>query len=178
VTLAASRAFTSSDKLGSWYSYTTWQGRRRRLARLVQHQLHGQRPAGACRRVGAVVSADARQADRRPGDVLNGTVTYQNTSASPIVVQTVGIGMRPPGREQTRGALTPIQRPSLPAQTIQPGATVTLAASRTFTSADPIGDSWYSYTTWQDAAGAWHDSPSINFTVGVPPPPPRLPADW
>src|SRR2546422_6873405 len=42
-------------------------GRRRRLARLVQHQLHGQRPAGACRRVGAVVSADARQADRRPG---------------------------------------------------------------------------------------------------------------
>src|SRR2546427_8174175 len=104
-----------------------------------------------------------------PGDVLNGTVTYQNTSASPIVVQTVGIGMRPPGGSNAGGPYTN-PTPSLPAQTIQPGATATLAASRAFTSADPLG-SWYSYTTWQDAGGAWHDSPSINFTVGVPPPP-------
>src|SRR5256712_540003 len=101
------------------------------------------------------------------GGTLNGTVTYQNTSASPIVVQTVGIGMRPPGGSNAGGPYTN-PTPSLPARTIQPGATVTLAASRTFTSADPIG-SWYSYTTWQDAAGAWHDSTSINFTVAVPP---------
>src|SRR5256712_447044 len=104
------------------------------------------------------------------GGTLNGTVTYQNTSASPIAVQTVGIAMRPPGGSNAGGPYTN-PTPSLPAQTIQPGATVTLAASRTFTSADPIG-SWYSYTTWQDAAGAWHDSPSINFTVAAPPPPP------
>src|SRR5438270_118294 len=103
------------------------------------------------------------------GGVLNGTVTYQNTSASPIAVQTVGIGMRPPGGSNAGGPYTN-PTPSLTAQTIQPGATVTLAASRAFTSADPLG-SWYSYATWQDAGGAWHDSPSINFTVGVPPPP-------
>src|SRR3989475_8903924 len=104
-----------------------------------------------------------------PGDVLNGTVTYQNTSASPIVVQTVGIGISPPGGSTAGGTYTN-PTPSLPAQTIQPGATVTLAASRAFTSADPFG-SRYSDTTWQNAGGAWHDSPSINFTVGVPPPP-------
>src|SRR2546428_693386 len=71
------------------------------------------------------------------GDVLNGTVTYQNTSASPIAVQTIGIAARPPGGTNAGGPYTNLA-PSLPAQTIQPGASVTLAASRVFTSADPV----------------------------------------
>src|SRR3989449_2198169 len=91
----------------------------------------------------------------------------QNTSTAPIAVQTIGIAARPPGSTNAGGPYTNLA-PSLPAQTIQPGATVTLAASRTFTSADPIG-SWYSYTTWQDAAGGWHDSTNLNFTVTAPP---------
>src|SRR2546428_15505 len=167
VTLAASRAFTSSDKLGSWYSYTTWQD-----AAGAWHDSSNINftvsalPAPA----GGLVPSSPLTLDKltvAPGDVLNGTVTYQNTSASPIVVQTVGIGMRPPGGGNAGGPFTQ-PTPPLPPQTIQPGATVTLAASRTFTSADPIG-SWYSYTTWQDAAGGWHDSTNLNFTVTAPP---------
>src|SRR2546427_185103 len=75
--------------------------------------------------------------------------------------------MTPPGGSKPGGTLSK-PTPSLPAQTIQPGATVTLAASRAFTSADPLG-AWYSYTTYQDAAGAWHDSPNINSIVVAPP---------
>jgi hypothetical protein len=52
-------------------------------------------------------------------------------------------------------------------QTIQPAATLTLAAARAFTSADPVGP-WYSYATYQDAGGAWHDGPNVFFTVAQP----------
>src|SRR2546426_10539013 len=62
------------------------------------------------------------------GEILNGTVTYQNTSASPIAVQTIGIAARPPGGTNAGGPYTNLA-PSLPVQTIQPGASVTLARS-------------------------------------------------
>src|SRR5438477_291712 len=101
-------------------------------------------------------------------DTLNGTVTYQNTSATPITVQTIGIAARPPGGTNAGGPYTNLA-PSLPAQTIQPGTSGPLAASLLFTSADPVG-SWYSYTTWQDAAGGWHDSANVSFTVATPAP--------
>src|SRR2546428_13321182 len=52
-------------------------------------------------------------------------------------------------------------------QTIQPGATLTLTATRNFTSADPLGP-WYAYATYEDASGAWHDGPNVNFTVKQP----------
>src|SRR5438552_1169368 len=64
---------------------------------------------------------------------------------------------------------------SVPAQAIAAGATVTLAASRAFTAADPTG-SWYAYATYQDAGGVWNDGPSVNFTVAAAPPPPPPPA--
>src|SRR5437899_114207 len=76
------------------------------------------------------------------GGTLNGTVTDRKTSGGPIVVQMVGTARRLPGGGSAGGPYTH-PTPSLPAQTIQPRATVTLAASRTFTSADPLG-SWYS----------------------------------
>src|SRR5215813_3488591 len=153
VTLAASRAFTSSDKLGSWYSYTTWQD-----AAGAWHDSSNINftvsalPAPAGGLVPSPLTLDKMNVS--PGDVLNCTVTYRNTSATPIVVQSIGIGIRPPGGSNAGGPYTN-PTPSLPAQTIQPGASVTLAASRAFTSADPLG-SWYAYTTWQDAGGAWH----------------------
>src|SRR2546428_45135 len=93
------------------------------------------------------------------GGTLNGTVTYQNTSASPIAVQTIGIAARPPGGTNREGTRTNF-RPAQPAHTIQPGASVTLAASRAFTSSDKFVP-WYSYTPWQDAAGACDDSPIL-----------------
>ena len=102
------------------------------------------------------------------GDTLRGTVTYQNTSASPIAVQIITITSRPPGTTPASGPYDDLT-PTVPAQTIQPGATLTLAASRVFLSTDPLG-SWYSYTTWQDSALAWHDGPHVSFTVAAPAP--------
>src|SRR5437879_4077652 len=96
------------------------------------------------------------------GDILNGSVTYQNTSASPITVQTIGIAARPPGGTNAGGPYTNLA-PCLPAQTIQPGASVTLAASRAVTTPDPTR-ACYAYTIQQHARGAWHDSTNINFT--------------
>src|SRR5256884_6839264 len=89
------------------------------------------------------------------GDTLRGTVTYQNTSSSPISVQAVIIGGRPPGGTNGAGPYYDLT-PTLAAQTVPPGATVTLAASRAFTAGDPTG-SWYAFATYQDAGGAWHD---------------------
>ena len=100
------------------------------------------------------------------GDTLRGTVTYQNTSSSPISVQAVIIGGRPPGGTNGAGPYYDLT-PTLAAQTVPPGATVTLAASRAFTAGDPTG-SWYAFATYQDAGGAWHDGPSVNFTVAAP----------
>src|SRR2546428_434450 len=167
VTLAASRAFTSADPFGSWYSYTTWQdaGGAWHDSPSINFTVGVPPPP-----TGGLVISSPLVLDKlsvMAGDTLNGTVTYQNTSASPIAVQTIGIAARPPGGTNAGGPYTNLA-PSLPAQTIQPGATVTLAASRTFTSADPIGP-WYSYTTWQDAGGAWHDSTNVNLTVTAPP---------
>src|SRR5207253_2029748 len=97
------------------------------------------------------------------GDTLRGTVTYQNISSSPISVQAVTIGGRPPGGTNGAGPYYDLT-PTLAAQTVPPGATATLAASRAFTAGDPTG-SWYAFATYQDAGGAWHDGPSVNFTV-------------
>src|SRR5205823_14860648 len=50
---------------------------------------------------------------------------------------------------------------------IPAGGAYTVTGSRTFSASDPQG-SWYSYLTWQDAAGNWHDqTPSVAFQVGV-----------
>src|SRR2546428_6855205 len=84
-------------------------------------------------------------------------------STAPIVVQTIGIAARPPGGTDAGGPYTNLA-PSLPAQTIQPGATVTLAASRAFTSADPIGP-WYSYTTRQNTRLDCSHYPNANAVV-------------
>src|SRR5947208_1809215 len=70
------------------------------------------------------------------GDTLGGTVTYQNTSSIAISVQALVIGGRPPGGTNGGGPYYDLT-PQLAAQTVQPGATVTLAASRAFTGSDP-----------------------------------------
>ena len=97
------------------------------------------------------------------GDTLGGTVTYQNTSSSPISVRAAVIGGRPPGGTNGGGPYDDLT-PQLAAQTVQPGATVTFAASRAFTGSDPMGQ-WYAFSTYKDAGGVWHDGPSVNFTV-------------
>ena len=97
------------------------------------------------------------------GSTLNGTVTYQNTSASPITVQWVSIDLRPPGATHVGGPFYNLVPQLTTAQVIQPGGSLTLTGSRAFAAADPAG-TWEAYATYQDASAAWHDGPSVNFT--------------
>ena len=98
------------------------------------------------------------------GDTLRGTVTWQNTTANPVSIQFAVISGRRPGGTNVGGPYDDLLPKLTTLQTVQPGVTLTLAASRTFSSADPTG-SWYSYATYQDAGGAWHDGPNVTFTV-------------
>src|SRR5207253_9697826 len=101
-----------------------------------------------------------------PASAHRGTDTLSLHGALPISVQAVTIGGRPPGGTNGAGPYYDLT-PTLAAQTVPPGATVTLAASRAFTAGDPTG-SWYAFATYQDAGGAWHDGPAVNFTVAAP----------
>jgi acetyl esterase/lipase len=97
------------------------------------------------------------------GETLSGTVRYKNCSNVALAVQQVIVAARPPGGTHTGGPfddLTPAQS----ATSVAAGATLTVTASRSFSSADPVG-SWYSFATWQDSGGAWHDGPDVTFTV-------------
>src|SRR5256712_3217832 len=74
------------------------------------------------------------------GGTLNGTVTYQNTSASPIAVQTIGIAARPPGGTNRKRVVYG-KRADLRGRRIIKKKTGKLAASRAFTRSDKLG-SW------------------------------------
>ena len=100
------------------------------------------------------------------GQTLNATVTYRNTSSSPVTVNQIAITSRPPGGTNSGGPFDDLS-PALGSTTVQAGATVTLSASRTFTSTDSTG-TWYAYATYEDTASAWHNGPNVNFTVSAP----------
>src|SRR5262249_54437318 len=97
------------------------------------------------------------------GQTLNATVTYKNTGSSAVTVNQIAITSRPPGGTHSGGPFDGLD-PRMSTTTVQPGATVTLPASRSFTSSDPTG-TWYAYTTYQDSSMLWHDGPDVNFTV-------------
>src|SRR5438552_2467889 len=157
VTLTASRAFTAGDLLGSWYTYATYQD--------AGGAWHDGPPVSftVVSAVGGLAISSPLTLDKTnalSGDTVTGTVTYMNTSASPIAIQQLVIAAVPPS-PATQQNFTPNQA----ATTVPAGATLTLTASRAFTSADPTG-SWQVKSSYQDAAGAWHDGAGVNLTVG------------
>ena len=100
------------------------------------------------------------------GQTITGTVTYRNTSTTPIRFLELVIATRPPGGTNAGGPYLDM-RPVRPETTVKPGGSVTLTASRTITSSDPIG-TWYAFSTYEDTSGTYHDAPAarrVNFTV-------------
>src|SRR5438132_9921843 len=163
VTLAASRAFTGSDPVGQWYAFPTYKD-----AGGVWHDGPSVNFTVSQPAAGGLVISSPLTLDKTtvgPGGSLNGTGKYQNTGSSAISVLSVIIGGRPPGGTNGGGPFADLT-PTLAAQTIAAGASVTLAASRAFSASDPNG-SWYAFATYQDASGAWHDGPAVNFTVAA-----------
>jgi endoglucanase len=102
------------------------------------------------------------------GSTVSASVTYRNDGASPLALERVVLTTRPPGGTNAGGPFDDLA-PSAGAATLAPGQTLTLQASRTLSAGDPTG-SWTAFSTWQDAAGTYHDGPSVSFTVAGGPP--------
>ncbi len=100
------------------------------------------------------------------GATITGTVTYANTSGNPLTIQALVIAARPPGGTNGGGPWRDLA-PQQGGRTLAPGERLTLTARRTIGPDDPTGP-WYSFTTYQDAAGSWHDdSRNVPFVAGI-----------
>lgn len=98
------------------------------------------------------------------GGTVTAKVTYTNQGEKPITVNDVVVAGRPPGGSHAGGPYLDFA-PYSGAQTVAPGASFTLTATRAFASDDPTG-TWTLYPTYQDDAGTWHDGPEAKLAVG------------
>jgi endoglucanase len=97
------------------------------------------------------------------GTTLTASVTYKNSGRVPFAINKMSIESRPPGGSHSYGPYASLV-PALGPTTIQPGSSVTVTATRAFTTADPQGR-WEAYSTFQRADGSWVDGPSVYFAV-------------
>ena len=108
------------------------------------------------------------------GETLAGKVTYRNAGCTSLKLKRLVITARRPVSTHASGPYDDFAPAKVPAAgyttfTIKSGQAITLSASRAFTGQDPFGK-WVAYSTYQDAAGAWHDSADVPFTLAVPTP--------
>ena len=100
-----------------------------------------------------------------PGDTVTGTVTFTNQGTTSVAVSSAVIAARPPGGTHGGGPFDDFA-PASAAQTLAPGSSLTVTATRTFTTSGPAG-AWDVYPTWEDGSGAWHDGPDSSLTVAA-----------
>jgi mannan endo-1,4-beta-mannosidase len=98
------------------------------------------------------------------GDTLDATITYENVGGAPIGVQQALVLCVPPG------GLPSAFAPVASATIVQQGATLALAASRTFTTADAPG-TWTAHAVWVDGNGNTNVSPDVSFVLAPAPSP-------
>ena len=108
------------------------------------------------------------------GETLTGKVTYRNVGCTSLKLKKLMITARRPGSTHASGPYDDFAPARVPAAgyttfRIGSGRTVTLSASHAFTGQDPFGK-WVAYSTYQDAAGVWHNSADVPFTLAVPTP--------
>ena len=97
------------------------------------------------------------------GSSLTATGTLQNTGTSSVTLPAVVLAGRPPRGTNSGGPYDDFS-PHDSNVTIAAGATVTLTASRSFTSSDRIG-AWRCYLTFETSDGVYHDGQNAYFTV-------------
>ncbi|NMO15978.1 glycoside hydrolase family 16 protein [Pyxidicoccus fallax] len=153
LTLTAGRSFTASDAYGTWTVFSSWM------------DTSGAWHAEAPRSITLLAPVTSRLTVTRPlalekqslvtGEVLRGSVTYQNTGTSPFGIRMLAIaGRRPDG---SYADLTP----ALGARTLQAGESVTLAASRTL---DQVG-TWTVFSSVQLSDGSWREEAPMSVEV-------------
>lgn len=100
----------------------------------------------------------------RVGETVTGNVTYKNAGPVPFTILQLVIAGRPPGGTNLGGPFldfTPLASNII----LQPGQSRGFTASRTISATDPIGR-WYSFSTFAEANGTYHDATSVvNFDV-------------
>ncbi len=159
LTVSASRTLKTTDPTGTWEAYATYQD-----ASGAWHDGPGVTfTVTASSNFGISVPLVLSKSTYNPGDTVAASVTYANSGTAPITVQKVVITTRPPGGTHGGGPYDDLA-PQLTNQTVVPGGTVLLSATRTLLSTDPAG-LWEAYATYQDSNGAWHDGPSVPFSV-------------
>ena len=99
------------------------------------------------------------------GQTVTGAMTWVNQSDSPIDVTAAALAARPPGGSHTGGPYDDLE-PYSAATTVQPGGTLMLTATRTFTGGDPVG-AWDVYPTYETSDGVWHDGGDVTLTVST-----------
>jgi len=191
LTVTASRTIASTDPTGAWYAFTTWQGaddgawHDAPAAANVAFTMTAESttpaassptatpgaptatPAAGQLTIVAPLQLDRVTAAR--GATITGTVTYANTGGNPLAIGALVIATRPPGGTNGGGPWLDLA-PQGGAHTLAPGERFTLTARRTIGASDPAGP-WYSFATYQDGAGSWHDdSRNVPFVVGTPSP--------
>jgi chitinase len=102
-----------------------------------------------------------------PGSTMTGAVTYKNAGTVAVNVDAISITSIPPGGTQAAGPYQGLS-PGDGAFTVQPGSSVTLTASRTFATTDPVG-TWQVYSSYQDSTGAWHSGTTAYVNVQAAP---------
>lgn len=96
------------------------------------------------------------------GSKITGSVTYTNNCSTAYSVSDIVIAGRPP--DGTNGDFTD----SIAAMTLQPGQSVTVNGSKIVS----ILGQWYTYASFQDTSGNWHeDNTKVYFSVVAAPTP-------
>ncbi len=115
---------------------------------------------------GTLAQAQGLRLDRRvyrPGDTITGTVRWTNPGGMSVRVRQAVITVRRPGATNLSGPWDDLF-PRVLGPDVAPGAMLPQRASLKLPASAPTGG-WYGFATWQDAAGAWHDGPSVPFRV-------------
>ncbi|MFY0579683.1 hypothetical protein ACN28S_40410 [Cystobacter fuscus] len=121
--LTAGRTFSASDAPGTWTLFASWQDSSGAWHEEAARTLTLLAPATS--RLSVTGPLALNKSAPFVGELLQGTVTYQNTGTTAFSTQTLVIAARRPDGSQADLS------PSLHGRTLQPGESVTLTATRT-----------------------------------------------
>jgi hypothetical protein len=100
------------------------------------------------------------------GETVKASITYANKTGRPYTFQYMVLTSRPPGGTHAGGPFDDLAVISS-STTLQPASTQRIGGSWKFVSTNPLG-TWEVYASYEDAAGNWHDSPSVFLNVVAP----------
>src|SRR5438128_5708755 len=121
------------------------------------------RPAYASTSVAITQQCSLSSGTVSPGSSLTATGTLQNQGTSSVTLLNMVLAGRPPQGSNAGGPYDDFS-PHASNATIAPGASLTLTATRSFTTSDPLG-TWWCYLTFETSDKVYHDGLNTHFTL-------------